>query len=90
MTTFEKILKNFYFEPLNGGNKFPKFGKSGSRQEYLFTCKRCGSQSEPMNFHQDLKYRLGSHLARYCHSYSNASTKEEEVNIVDKKWIFNH
>lgn len=66
MTSFEYILKNFYFEPVNK-NKYPKFGKSG-RQDYLFTCERRGSQSEPMNFHQDMEYRLGSHLSRYCHS----------------------
>ena len=84
-TLLESILKNFYFEQVEkAGSKYPKFGKAG-KKDYIFTCKRCGSQSEPMNFHQDLKYRLGSHLARYCHSYSNASTKEEEVNIVDKK-----
>ena len=51
MSSFADILKNFYFEPVNE-NKYPKFGKSGSRQNYLFTCKISGSTSEPMNFHQ--------------------------------------
>jgi hypothetical protein len=55
MTSFEDILNNFYFEPLNE-NKFSKFGKAG-RQDYLFTCKHCSSTSEPMKFEQDIKYR---------------------------------
>jgi hypothetical protein len=49
MTNFESILKNFYIEPINE-NKYHKFGKAG-RQDYLLTCKKCGSQSEPMYFH---------------------------------------
>ena len=53
MTNFEYILKNFYFEPVNE-DKYPKFGKGG-RQDYLFTCRRCGSQSEPMKFDLDVK-----------------------------------
>ena len=77
MTTFEDIIKNFYFEPLNGGNKYPKFGKSG-RIDYLFTCKRCGSQSEPIHFDLDIKYRLVSHLTRYCNPSTDTSEEEEE------------
>jgi hypothetical protein len=77
MTSLEYILKNFYFEPANGGNKFPKFGKAG-RQDYLFTCKRCGSQSEPMKFHENIQYRLASHLARYYNPSAFSDQQQQE------------
>ncbi len=77
MTSFEYILKNFYFEPVNE-NKYPKFGKPG-RQDYLFTCKRCGSHSEPMKFDLDIKYRLGAHLSKYCNPSQNTSEQQEEM-----------
>jgi len=81
MTSFEYILKNFYFEPVNGGNKYLKFGKPG-RTDYLFTCKICGSQSVPMNFNNDVKYRLAGHLTRYCHpSASNTSEQQQEEEM---------
>ena len=39
-TSFEDILSNFYFEQVDKpGNKYPKFGKGGDRQDYLFICK---------------------------------------------------
>jgi len=76
MTSLETILKNFYFEPVNE-NKFPKFGKP-RRQDYLFTCKRCGSTSEPMKFENDIKYRLASHLVKHCRPSSTASEQQQE------------
>ena len=76
MTSFEYILKNFYFEPLNE-NKFPKFGKAG-KQEYLFVCKRCKSQSEPMKFDLDVKYMLASHLVKNCKPSNASNTSEQE------------
>ncbi len=78
MTSFEYILKNFYFEPVNQ-NKYPKFGKPG-KQDYLFTCKRCGNTSEPMKFEPDVKYRLAGHLSSYCHpvSANNSSEQQQE------------
>jgi len=78
MTSLEEILSNFYFEPVNGGNLFPKFGKAG-RQDYQFTCKRCGSTSEPMKFENDIKYRLGVHLSsRYCRPSASEQQEEEQ------------
>ena len=82
MTSLESIVKNFYFEEINKpGSRCPKFGKAG-RKDFLFTCKRCGSQSEPMHFNHYLKYRLGLHLVSNCHpsttSNSNTPTEEEE------------
>jgi hypothetical protein len=84
MTSIETILSNFYFEEIEKpGFKYPKFGKAG-RKDYLFTCKRCGSQSEPMKFDHDLRYRLGVHLASNCHPLSTITnnsnnTSEEEA-----------
>jgi hypothetical protein len=75
MTSLEDILENFYFEPLNE-NKYPKFGKA-DRQDYLFTCKHCKNTSEPMKFESDIKYRLASHLTRYCHP-SSSITEEQQ------------
>jgi hypothetical protein len=77
MTSLEDILKNFYFQHVDGGNKFPKFGKPG-RTDYIFTCKRCGSQSEPMKFEQDIKYRLVSHLTRYFNPSTTSGSQEQE------------
>lgn len=75
----ENIIKNFWFEQVEKpGNKYPKFGKAG-RKKYLFTCKRCRSQSEPMLFHQDIKYRLYSHLVNNCHPSSDNTSSTEEV-----------
>ncbi len=76
MTSFEYILSNFYFEPVNE-NKYPKFGKPG-RQDYQFTCKRCGSHSEPMKFDLDVKYRLAGHLSSYCKPVSNTSEQQQD------------
>jgi hypothetical protein len=66
--TLESILKTFYFEEINE-NKYHKFGKAG-RKEYTFTCKHCSSQSEPMHFDLDIKYRLASHLVKNCNPSS--------------------
>jgi hypothetical protein len=76
MTSLEDILKNFYFQQLNE-NKFPKFGKAG-RQDYLFTCKHCSSTSEPMKFEHDIKYRLASHLTRFCKPSTTTSSGNQE------------
>ncbi len=34
MSSFESILKNFWFEPVNE-NKYPKFGKEVEKTTYL-------------------------------------------------------
>lgn len=74
----ESILKNFYFEQVEkAGSKYPKFGKAG-KKDYIFTCKRCGSQTEPIHFDLDIKYRLVSHLTRYCNPSTDTSEEEEE------------
>ena len=88
MTTLESILKNFYLEKevaKKPVDKFPRFGKEEEQQRsnnnktrYLFTYKRCGSTSEPLNIQQDLQYRLSAHLARYCNPSSSSSELEEE------------
>jgi hypothetical protein len=80
MATFKEILSNFYFEPVNGGNKFPKFGKAG-RQDYQFTCKRCGSISEPMDFHRNITFRLASHLTRHCRPSTRSESEQEQEAI---------
>ena len=88
MTTLESILKYFYLEKevaKKPVDKFPRFGKEEEQQrsnnnktKYLFTCKRCGSTSEPLNIHQYLQHRLSAHLARYCNLSSSSSELEEE------------
>lgn len=83
MSSLKNILSNFYFEPVDGGNKFPKFGKAG-RQDFQFTCKRCGSTSEPMKFHQNITYRLASHLTSHCRpSSASESDQQEEQQQVE-------
>jgi len=63
-TIIETILSNFHFEEVEKpGSRYPKFGKAG-KKDYLFTCKRCGISSEPMKFDHDIRYRVGSHLAK--------------------------
>lgn len=76
MSSLENILSNFYFQPVNE-NKFPKFGKAG-RQDYQFTCKRCGYHSDLMHFDHNIKYRLASHLTRYCRPSSTSSESEQQ------------
>ena len=63
------------------GSKYPKFGKAG-KTDYIFTCKRCGSQTEPIHFDLDIKYRLVSHLTRYCNPSTDTSEEEEEEKIL--------
>ena len=75
MTSLESILNNFYFQPMNE-NKYPKFGKPG-RADYTFTCRRCGNTSEAMKFEPDIKYRLASHLVRYCRPSSSSEQQQE-------------
>lgn len=78
MSSLENILRNFYFEELEKpGNKYPKFGKAG-RKDFLFTCKRCGSTSEPMKLSHDITYSLASHLTRYCNPSSSPEQQQEE------------
>jgi hypothetical protein len=78
MASLENILNNFYFEEVDKpGSKYPKFGKAG-RKDYIFTCKRCGSQSEPVKFDLDIKYRLGSHLVKNCNPVSSVSEQQQE------------
>jgi len=76
-SSLENIISNFHFEQVEKpGSRYPKFGKAG-KKDFLFTCKRCGSQSEPMKFDHDLRYRLGVHLAsNNCHP----STGSEQEN----------
>jgi hypothetical protein len=84
--TLEEILKNFYFEKVNE-NKYPKFDKAG-RQDFIFLCKHCNSQSEPMKFEPDIKYRLASHLVNHCNPSSSATAEskqqQEEVRSTDR------
>lgn len=85
MSSLENILSNFYFEQVDKpGNKYPKFGKAG-RQDYIFTCKLCGSQSEPMYFHPDMRYRLAMHLSRYCKPVSSSDSEEEEQGPAEEE-----
>jgi hypothetical protein len=78
LSYFKNIIKNFSFEELEGaGSRYPKFGKAG-RKDFLFTCKRCGSQSDHMKFNHDIKYRLASHLVSNCHPSKAVSESEEE------------
>jgi hypothetical protein len=76
--SLEENLKNLYFELVDKpGSKFPKIGKAG-RADYIFTCKHCKIQIELMHFHQNFKYRLASHLTRYCNSSSPTSSEQNK------------
>ena len=76
--TLENILKNFTFKELEKpGNKYPKFGKAG-RKDYIFTCRKCGSTSEPMKLSHDIKFNLAAHSVKYCKPSSAPSESEQE------------
>ena len=72
----ESILKNFE-QVEKAGSKYPKFGKAG-KTDYIFTCKRCGNQTEPIHFDLDIKYRLVSHLVKNCSNKPVSSSSSEQ------------
>lgn len=81
MTSLEEILSNFSFAELEKpGSRYPKFGKAG-RKDFIFTCKRCGSQRESMKFTHNIPHKWASHLARYCRPSSTSQSEQEEEQM---------
>ena len=79
MTSLKAILKYFRVAKIRD-NTYPTAEEhnDSSKREYLFFCKRCGSQSEPMNITQNIKSRLSLHLTRYCHPSTSADSELEQ------------